>query len=171
MVVPVVAYLMSSQTAISGCGNLNRSDDGVGSGVIQRLQSKSLPAGVSLFDAGTDGMAVMYKAKGMERLIIIDARAPEGEAGAVFEVPGEVLSSLPPHSLNLHDFRWDHALYAGQKIYADDFPTNVKVFLIEAESIDLGTGLSEKVEKAADIVAAKIEELVRTCLEDEAQQV
>lgn len=102
--------------AIIGCGNPNRRDDGVGPEIIRRLGDKQLPDGVALFDAGTDGMGVMYAARGATHLIIVDARAPEKSPGAIYEVPGDVLEAPPPNSFNLHDFRWDHALFAGRQI-------------------------------------------------------
>lgn len=147
-------------TAIIGCGNPNRSDDGVGPFVISLLRDRNLDHHVSLFDAGTDGMGVMYRARGVERLIVIDARTPQGEPGAIHEVPGQLLEAPPPQSLNLHDFRWDHALYAGRKIYGDAFPDDVCVFLIEASSLDLGLEISPDVRAAAMTVADRIERLV-----------
>ena len=147
--------------AVIGCGNPNRSDDGAGPRVIDLLKRKELPAGVGLFDAGTDGMAVMYRAKGTARLIIVDARAPEGSPGAVYEVPGAVLEAPPPQSLNLHDFRWDHALYAGRQIYGDAFPAQVQVYLIEAASLALGLALSPAVTAAAETVADRSAESLR----------
>lgn len=148
-------------TAIIGCGNPNRSDDGAGPCVIARLRERILPDGVALYDAGTDGMAVIYRARGVERLILIDARQPEDAPGAIYEVPGEVLEAPPNQSLNLHDFRWDHALYAGRKIYGDDFPIDVTVFLIEAETLDLGFDLSASVQAAVDSVTDRIETLLQ----------
>lgn len=142
--------------AIIGCGNPNRSDDGVGPEVIARLARQDLPASVCLFDAGTDGMGVMYRARGATHLIVVDARAPDTHPGAVYDVPGDVLEAPPPQSLNLHDFRWDHALYAGRRIYGDAFPGTVRVFLVEAARLDLGLGLSEPVARAADRVAETI---------------
>lgn len=155
MVLPPLADLMA-MTAVIGCGNPNRSDDGVGPHVISLLRGRDLSDHVTLFDGGTDGMGVMYQARGASRLIIVDARAPEGEPGAVYEVPGEVLEAPPPQTLNLHDFRWDHALYAGRKIYGDDFPQDVAVFLIEAASLDLGLEISDPVRAAAEKVADRI---------------
>lgn len=149
---PAVADL----TAIIGCGNPNRSDDGVGPRVIDILSREPLPPGCRLFDAGTDGMGVMYRARGARRLIIVDARAPEASPGAIYEVPGALLEAPPRHSLNLHDFRWDHALHAGRQIYGADFPSDVAVFLIEAQTLELGLGLSPAVEAAAQEVAARI---------------
>ena len=146
--------------AVIGCGNPNRRDDGVGPRVVALLREKALPPGVGLFDAGTDGMAVMYRARRVSRLVIVDAKAPEGSPGAIYDVPGAVLQAPPPQSFTLHDFRWDHALYAGRRIYGPAFPGDVKVFLIEAETLELGLGLSPAVEAAAETVAERIVELV-----------
>lgn len=152
---PALAHL----TAVIGCGNPNRSDDGVGPRVIELLRGRDLGPDVAIYDAGTDGMGVMYQARGCARLIIVDARAPEGDPGAVFEVPGDVLERPPNQSLNLHDFRWDHALFAGRKIYGDEFPADVTVLLVEAKSLDLGLGLSPEVGAAAKTVADRISQM------------
>ena len=144
---------------VIGCGNLNRSDDGVGV-IVARMLLQKFPgddhANVQIFDAGTDGMGVMFKARGSRSLIIIDASNTGSEPGAVFEVPGEEMAGKPPDSFNLHDFRWDHALYAGRKIFKDDFPDDIQVFLIEAKSLELGLELSPEALDAAVIVTAKI---------------
>ena len=155
MVVPVVADL----TAIIGCGNPNRTDDGVGPYVIKLLRDRDLPDNVELFDGGTDGMGVMYQARGCSRLVIIDARIPDGNPGSIYEVPGDILERPPNQSLNLHDFRWDHALFAGRKIYGDAFPQDVTVLLVEAASLDMGLELTPEIERAAGAVAQRIEGL------------
>ncbi len=156
-----MANLILPHTAIIGCGNPNRSDDGVGPFVIRQLRTRCLPEGVVLHDAGTDGMAVIYRSRGVKRLILVDARQPGDAPGAIFEVPGEVLEAPPNQSLNLHDFRWDHALYTGRKIYGDDFPTDVTVFLIEARTLDLGLDLSDPVAAAAAAVTSRIESILQ----------
>ena len=151
---------LKAAIAVIGCGNTNRRDDGVGPHVIGLLKERVLDDHVALFDAGTDGMGVMYRARGAERLIVIDAKAPEGQPGALYEVPGDVLEAQPPMSFNLHDFRWDHALYAGRRIYGEAFPKDVTVFLVEAESVDYGLDLTSEVEAAAVWVADRIEAMV-----------
>lgn len=140
---------------IIGCGNLNRSDDGVGVVVVHRLRERlgdALPAGVRLVDAGTDGMAVMFQARGATALVVVDASRSGSEPGAVFEVPGDVLAAPPEPGLGLHGFRWDHALYAGRRILREAFPTDVRVVLVEAGSLDLGTALTPAVDAAAERV-------------------
>ena len=71
-------------------------------------------------------------------------------------MPGHELEGKPPGSFNLHDFRWDHALYSGRQIFKDEFPTDVTVYLIEAKSLELGLELSDIAQKSAVIVADKI---------------
>ncbi len=146
--------------AIIGCGNANRSDDAVGLEVVRLLlatQTVRSRSDVRVLDAGTDGMAVMFAARGCTSLIVIDSCSTGAEPGAIFEIPGSEVESHHKPSLNLHDFRWDHALHAGRKIYRDDFPKDVTAHLIEARSLELGIGLSPDVREAAQKVVRNIE--------------
>jgi hydrogenase maturation protease len=155
----VVPSLEALMLVVIGCGNLNRQDDGVGIRVIQQLQQQypEAPEWLRLYDAGTAGMEVMFQARGCDTLILIDACLSDSEPGAIFEVPGEELESAPKDSFNLHDFRWDHALYAGRQIFREDFPEHVRVFLIEAEHTGFGLELSPRVAEAATRVAEKVQ--------------
>ena len=149
---------------IIGCGNLNRSDDGVGVLVAQRLQQfiTNHPAPhVRVLDCGTAGIEVMFQARGSRSLILIDASKTGAEPGAIHEVPGEVLEQLHNPSYNLHDFRWDHAIAAGHKIFKDTFPTVVTVYLIEAQTLEFGWTLSPPVAAAAE----RVYQLICQCIE------
>jgi hydrogenase maturation protease len=149
--------------AVIGCGNTNRRDDGVGSAVLRRLAGRGLAraGGVKLLDAGTDGMAVMFAARGCRSLILIDACRSGAAPGAVFEVPGAELERPEPPSFTTHDFRWDHALHAGRRVLRQSFPDDVTVLLVEAASVELGIELSPAVAEAAVTVADRVETLVR----------
>lgn len=149
--------------AIIACGNPVRSDDGVGSHVLQVLRGDAAVTqreDVRLLDAGTDGMAVMYEARGCDALLLVDACRSGEPAGAIFEVPGREFDDRPPQGQNLHAFRWDHALYAGRRIYAEDFPEDVTVLLVEVENIAPGLELSETVRRAAGQVVARIQQKI-----------
>ena len=98
----------------------------------------------------------MFQARGSTALIVIDASRTGSEPGAIYKVPGEVLEQLPEPSYNLHDFRWDNALAVGRKIFQDDFPQDVTVYLIEAENLDFGLTLSSTVERAAEKVLSEL---------------
>ncbi|MBD2569453.1 hydrogenase maturation protease [Anabaena lutea] len=149
---------------IIGCGNLNRNDDAVGVIIAQRLQqylAQNIHPNIRVFDCGTAGMEVMFQARGSEKLIILDASCTGSEPGAIFKVPGKELEALPEPSYNLHDFRWDHALAAGRKIFQDDFPSLVIVYLIEAANLDLGWELSPVVQHSADLVFAELIKIIQ----------
>jgi hydrogenase maturation protease len=149
---------------IIGCGNPNRSDDGAGVAVVRRLMDRlggdrgQIPGGrcARLFDAGTNGMQVMFEARGASELVLVDASSTRSEPGSIFEVPGEVLQNVPVPGQGSHGFRWEHALYAGKKIYGRDFPDRVTVYLIEGQTLELGIGLSEPVEHGV----ARVVELI-----------
>jgi hydrogenase maturation protease len=144
---------------IIGCGNINRSDDGIGVIIIQRLHKYLLEhphPQVQIFDCGTAGMEVMFQARGSKQLIIVDASSTGSEPGAVFKVPGNELEALPEPSYNLHNFRWDNALAAGRKIFQNDFPSDITVFLIEAENLDFGFELSPAIKHSQELVFEEI---------------
>ena len=147
---------------IIGCGNLNRSDDAVGVIIAQRLQQLLVERPhpqIKIHDCGTAGMEVMFQARGSKQLILIDASSTGSEPGAVFKVPGSELEILPEPSYNLHDFRWHNALAAGRKIFRNNFPEQVTVYLIEAVNLSFGWELSSAVQNSADLV---FEELTAT---------
>ncbi len=101
-------------------------------------------------------MDVMFQAKGSKALIIIDANFSGSAPGDIFKVPGEELSNIKDPGYNLHDFRWDHALYAGKKIFKQEFPDDITVFLIEVENTDMGLDLTPVVRQSADRVVELI---------------
>lgn len=145
--------------AVIGCGNANRQDDAAGLEVVRllnaRAEIKARPD-VRLLDAGTDGMLIMFLARGCETLIIADSCRTGTEPGAVFEIPGSELETRHEPTITLHDFRWDHALHMGRQIYREGFPSDVTVYLIEAGACEFGIGLSSEVGKAAQVVADSI---------------
>ena len=147
-------------TAVIGCGNPNRCDDGVGGEVLRLLRSRGVARDVKLLDAGTNGVSVMFAARGCRRLIVVDACRTGADPGAVFEVPGEELEDGDGPPLGTHAFRWDHAIAAGRRIFRDAFPADVTVFLIEAETLELGVGLAPRVATAAAKVADRVAALV-----------
>jgi hydrogenase maturation protease len=103
----------------------------------------------------------MFAARGCHTLIVVDACRSGAAPGSVFEVPGSECERPPRDSFNLHDFRWDHALFAGRRMFREAFPADVTVLLIEAGTVALGIGLTDAVSTAAASVAARIRERIR----------
>lgn len=145
--------MVKHRISIIGCGNANRCDDAVGPAVIAGLKARfdeNLPDDLLLLDAGTAGVEVMFRARGCEELVIVDASQSGSEPGSLFQVPGDELAEIHEANFSLHDFRWQHALYAGQKMYGEEFPDKVTVYLVEAERLDFGLSLSPPVQKRAE---------------------
>ena len=148
---------------VIGCGNSNRSDDGVGVFIAQSLLAYVSRQGrkdVRVFDAGTSGVEVMYQARGARQLIIVDAAKSGAQPGAIFKVPGEELTIDVEPVLGLHSFRWDHAIAAGRRIFRDQFPDDVTVYLIESLSLDFGLELTAPVRESAQKVISEIQRII-----------
>lgn len=152
-------------TVVIGCGNLLRSDDGAGPMLIRKLWELGVPPGVRLADGGTAGMDVAFQIGDTEKLILVDVCTTGAEPGTIFELPGEEVETPPVNNVNLHDFRWDHAIAMGRWLLKSRFPKKVTVFLIEAENLSHGFGLSPTVEAAMERLAQELLECLggRSC--------
>lgn len=144
------------QTLIIGCGNILRGDDAAGPVFIRRLWEHGLPAGVRCADGGTGGMDVAFQMRGVPEVILVDACTSGSEPGSLFRVPGSEIEHLPPVAgINLHAFRWDHALAFAHWLLKEEYPRNVTVFLVEAGQLEFGAPLSPAVDQAL----ARLEEM------------
>jgi len=145
------------QTLVIGCGNLLRGDDAAGPEVARRLLLRGLPADTHCLDAGTAGIDVAFQMRGVPHVILVDACRSESAPGTIFELSGcDVEQSPSPSGINLHAFRWDHALALGRFLLGDDYPAKVTVFLIEGGSFEPGEPLSPPVDRAIDGVCTRI---------------
>jgi hydrogenase maturation protease len=144
-------------TLVIGCGNLLRGDDAAGPVLVRRLLDRGLPPGVEVADAGTGGMDVAFRMRGADRVVLVDACTTGAEPGTLYCVPGSALEELPPlEGINLHSFRWDHALAFGRWLLKDDYPDDVVVYLVEAVSFGFGDPLSEPVDRALDALVDRL---------------
>lgn len=141
-------------TLIIGCGNILRGDDAAGPVLIRRLRARGLPQGVRCVDGGTGGMEVACQMRGVPEVILVDACSSGGEPGAIFELPGHEVEHLPPLAgVNLHAFRWDHAIAFARWLLKAEYPSSVTAFLIEGERFEPGGELSPAVDRAVDRLA------------------
>jgi len=145
------------RTLVIGCGNLLRGDDAAGPVLVRRLWERGLPEGVRCADGGTGGMDVAFQMRGVPEVILVDACSSGSEPGATFELPGHEVENLPPlGSINLHAFRWDHAIAFARWLLKDDYPASVTAYLIEGVNYEVGEGLSPAVDAAVDRLAERL---------------
>ena len=146
-----------ADTLIIGCGNLLRGDDAIGPVLIRRMWDRGLPPGVLCADGGTGGMDVAFQMRGVGHVILVDACQSGSKPGELFELPGDEVEQLPPvEGVNLHAFRWDHALAFARWLLKDDYPERVTVYLIEGEQFGVGEPLSAAVEPAVDRLVERL---------------
>lgn len=148
------------KTAIMGFGNPVRSDDAVGIYVIEQLREK-LPEteNISIIDMGTAAFEVLFKLKGHNKIILVDAVLNTDEpVGTLFKVPAEEVMKAPQDDpmVFLHGMKWDQALSYTKKILQDQYPDDIEVYLIAIENTRLEVDLSKTVQDAGDKVVQHI---------------
>ncbi|MGI9178110.1 MAG: hydrogenase maturation protease [Pirellulales bacterium] len=156
------------RTLVIGCGNLLRGDDAAGPVFVQRMRDRGLPDGVCCADAGIGGMEVAFQMRGVPKVILVDACRSGSEPGTLFEVSGRDVENLPPLAgINLHAFRWDHALAFARWLLKDDYPAAVTAYLIEGERFEVGEALSAKVDLAVDRLVDALQARLASAMTDE----
>lgn len=148
-----------------GFGNPVRSDDAAGVYVISEL-NKIIGNNdqISLFDMGTAAFEVLFKLKGHQRIILVDAVVNTGEPiGTLYKVPAKEIMRTPEDNpmVFLHHIKWDQALSYAKKILQDEYPEDIQVYLIAIENIRLEIDMSEEVRQAGDKVVQHILEDIK----------
>tara|TARA_R110002167_G_scaffold319680_3_gene525460 strand:- start:204 stop:668 length:465 start_codon:yes stop_codon:yes gene_type:complete len=143
-----------------GFGNPVRSDDAVGIYVIEQLREK-LPESedISIFDMGTAAFEVLFGLKGHDKIILADAVLNSNEpVGTLFKVPAEEVLRAPQDDplVFLHGMKWDQALSYTKKIFRDEYPEDIQVYLVAIENTKLEVDLSDVVREAGDKVVQHI---------------
>ncbi|HKJ04109.1 MAG TPA: HyaD/HybD family hydrogenase maturation endopeptidase [Geopsychrobacteraceae bacterium] len=144
---------------VLGLGNLVMTDDALGCRVADILTQRFVfPEQVEVLDGGTLGLDLLPRLEGIEKLLIIDALEMDAAPGTVFrltgnEVPRAFANKLSVHQMGLQD------LLAVSELQGH-LPPELVVWGAQAESIEMGTGLSKAMSLALDdIVDSVVREL------------
>lgn len=146
-----------SKTAIMGFGNPCRSDDGIGIYVVDELKN-TWPIddeNVSILDMGTGAFEVLFKLKGHNKIILVDAVINTNEPiGTIYKVPASEITAAPKDHpmIFLHSIKWDQALSYAKKILQDEYPDDITVYLIAIDNTKLEMQINEVVKNSGDKV-------------------
>ncbi len=157
---------MTKKTAVLGFGNPVRADDGVGIYVIDQLK-KELGEGqenLSIFDMGTSAFEVLFKLKGHDRIILVDAVINTGEpVGTTYKLPASEIDAEinDDPMVFLHGLKWDQALSYAKKMLVDDYPEDIEVYLIAIDSTKFNVGMTEEGKAGADKIVGLLLEKLR----------
>jgi hydrogenase maturation protease len=158
---PSISQSRPVATLIIGCGNVLCGDDAIGPVLIRRMWERGLPVNVRCADGGTGGMDVAFQMRGVSHVILVDACQSGSAPGSIFELPGDEVEQLPPLTgINLHAFRWDHALAFGRWLLKEDYPQKVTVFLIEGENFQVGEALTPQIDLAINQLVERISNML-----------
>jgi hydrogenase maturation protease len=152
--------MQTVKTAIMGFGNPCRSDDAIGIYVIDELKKRiGEREDISILDMGTGAFEVLFKLKGHQKIILVDAVVNTGEVpGTLYKVPANEVLAAPQDDpmVFLHSIKWDQALSYAKKIMQHEYPENIIVYLIAIDNTKLDMQLSTEVKQAGDKVIALI---------------
>jgi hydrogenase maturation protease len=152
---------------VAGIGNTWLGDDGFGSEVVKRLETRELPRGTVVLDFGTGGLDLAYEVmRGYDALVLVDVSRQGGEPGTLYVMEAleeEVEAGIEDGQvLNPHGMDPQTVLRFVKTLGA--WPGKVLVVACEPTVVgEMGIGLSEQVERAvggaAELVAETIDEL------------
>lgn len=146
------------RTLVLALGNSLRGDDGVGTAVLQRLQSQpDLADGIDLLDGGTPGLETALLLEGYRRVIIIDAAEmglAAGEWRRFLAADGRLPAQEAHLRGTLHTAGLAEALALGDALGI--LPSEIVVYGIQPADVGWREGLSEAVATAVPAVAAAV---------------
>jgi hydrogenase maturation protease len=152
-----------SSVLILGLGNLLRGDDGIGPRLIEELNRRGLPKGITALDGGTAGFDLLNMLEGYERVVIVDAAEIGQEPGQFVRfTPGEVRLAGSTDTLSLHHAGLAEALALAEAL-GQPLP-EIVIFGVQPAQIEWG-------EKLTPAVEAVLPDLVETVLEEALESV
>jgi hydrogenase maturation protease len=148
---------------VAGIGNAWLRDDGFGSEVVKRLETRKLPEGAVVLDFGTGGLDLAYEVmRGYDALVLVDVSRQGGEPGTLYVMEAleqEVEAGIEDGQvINPHAMDPQTVLRFVKTLGA--WPGKVVVVACEPAQVEeMGLGLSAEVERAVD---GAVEVLVET---------
>ena len=127
---------------VLGVGNRTRGDDGAGPCIAEQVAALALPGVEVVVEA--EPLALIEIMAGHDVVVLVDAVAPQGDAGRVHvwdgdSLPrGRAMRAVGSHGMGVRD-----ALELAGALHS--LPSRLTVVGVEGESFDVGAPLSEAV--------------------------
>jgi len=155
----------NSRVLILGLGNVLLKDEGIGVHVAGELQKLALPHYVEVIDGGTASLDALLLARGIEKLVVIDALRADKEAGTIYKarLKTEERDKLEQifngySKISLHQMGLVDALAVAERMNCA--PKEIIIIGVEPKEIDYGLELTQQVkQRLAEIVNTVLEEI------------
>jgi hydrogenase maturation protease len=154
--------------AVIGIGQSLRGDDAAGLEAVclwQRTHTDtSRRSDVSVELISQPGPDLLEALRGADSAVLVDALRPGRQPGAVRQLEIEDLESASTNSPSLHGWGVMETLALGRAIEALPQGLQLRCLGIEAENIDVGESLTERVAQVLPIASDALEEIVQSLL-------
>lgn len=155
-----------TRIVVIGIGQGLRGDDAAGLEAVHRWEEKfpktAARPEVRVEASELPGLALIDLLKDVEAAILVDAIQSSAKPGTVHRLSEEELASFTSDSKSAHG--WGVAETLRMRSQLTDAKVNIRIIGIEAEQLELGTGLSKAIEDVMPILCEVIEEEIRTLL-------
>src|ERR1022692_3964722 len=135
---------------IIGCGNRERSDDGAGILVAERLRELGIEADTRIGDAAD----LIEAWKGAEDVIVVDAVVTGAPVGTVQAWDGRQPLTTIRATASTHGLRVAEAIELAHVL--DRLPARLRVYGVEGRRFEPGSGISPEVQRAVEEVVQRI---------------
>jgi|ERR1022692_1353181 hydrogenase maturation protease len=135
---------------IIGCGNRERSDDGAGILVAERLRELGIEADTRIGDAAD----LIEAWKGAEDVIVVDAVVTGAPVGTVQAWDGRQPLTTIRATASTHGLGVAEAIELAHVL--DRLPARLRVYGVEGRRFEPGSGISPEVQRAVEEVVQRI---------------
>lgn len=144
----------SKKILIASIGNILKSDDGLGSFVIDQLRRLKLPQNIEVIELGAPGLSILHYVKGYDKVIFIDTIKRGGKPGSIYVLkPQDVAyltEAMSPRNLafmSMHEVNLEKTIAIGKAL--GEMPPDIIIIGCEPEDVStLRIGLTNKVREA-----------------------
>ncbi|MDP2194749.1 MAG: HyaD/HybD family hydrogenase maturation endopeptidase [Rhodocyclaceae bacterium] len=143
------------KVVVLGVGNTILADEGVGVRVVEALEREyTVPAGVTVIDAGTSGMEMLEDLSDLDFLLVVDAIAAGKAPGELVQLRGDAVPvffrrNLSPHGIGLSD-----VLASLEFLGAE--PKETVILGVQPTSLDLSTELTPTIAACVPALVAQV---------------
>ena len=135
---------------IIGCGNRERSDDGAGILVAERLRELGIRADTRSGEA----VDLIEAWKGADDVIVVDAVVTGAPVGTVQAWDGSQPLASVSTTTSTHGLGLAEAIQLAHVL--DRVPTRLRVYGVEGRRFHLGADISPEVQRAVEVVVRRI---------------
>ena len=145
---------------IISLGNDFCGDDGIGPRVVERLTKQKLPIPTKFINAGEDAFILLEYLVKSDPVLLIDCARMGTTAGTIRRFKAEEISlNTADNLVSLHGFSFAEIFNLAKTVTQ---PAPCTIFGIEPKAVQMGTTLSEEVEKSIPVVVNMILEEINS---------